>query len=485
MSFMFHSGSGQTRVSRTLLAAALLTLLSACDAPPSDPQFITDDQGRALILHGINVSGDAKWTDDYMPWVEQPDVARLAEDWGFNFARFLMSWEALEPQPGVYDEAYLDDVAVRLDWLADAGIYIVLDMHQDLYGPVDSDGRWIGGNGHPPWSFLTDGVPHVPSPLDWFLTYWSPAVTRAFDNFWDYDGHAFLQDHYADALAHVAERFRGYPRVLGYDIMNEPFAGSLVSETTTFDQGPYRAFLERVIERIRAVDPDGWIFYEPRAWGPNSGSPSEIGVLDDPRPGGNRLAYFPHYYSLFVDAFESYDSSTDDSLTNWAGNRRAEIDAQRAPLLIGEWGTGTQVTNFREYLQDVARMADHMTSGWTYWSYDLGGWSLIDANREETPQADILVRAYPQRIAGTPLYIDYDPDTRILVVAYEEKAGVTGPTEIYVPKRRFFPDGFDLEVLEGGSWKSRWDDSREILSVSADPAQPVHTLTIRPSAPSE
>ncbi|MDJ0849497.1 MAG: cellulase family glycosylhydrolase [Myxococcota bacterium] len=471
----------------TTLLLPLLLLLGACYAPPSDPQFITDDQGRALILHGLNVSSDAKFTDDHMPWVEQRDIDRMADDWGFNFARFLLSWEAVEPQRGVYDEAYLDDVAVRLGWFADAGIHVVLDMHQDVYGPVDSDGRRIGGNGHPDWSFLSDGEAFTRNPINWFLNYWTPAVTRAFDNFWDYDGHAFLQDHYAAAWAHVAERFRDHPWVIGYDIMNEPWAGSLVDVpepliATAFDRGPYRAFLERVIASIRAVDPDGWIFYEPRAWGPNDGYPSEIGALDDPRPGEDRLAYFPHYYSLFVDAFETYVPSVDDSIARWAASRRAEIDLQRAPLLIGEWGASAGVTNFREYLQDVARMADRLTSGWAYWSYDLGGWSPVDANREEQPQADVLVRAYPQRVAGTPLYVDYDPDTRLLVVAFEEKAGVTGPTEIFVPERRFFPEGFELEVVEGGSWTSDWDAAREILSVWTDPTRAVHVLLIRPRA---
>jgi hypothetical protein len=80
----------------------------------------------------------------------------MSRDWGFNFARFLLVWDALEPAPGVYDEAYLDRVAERIEWFRAAGIYVVLDMHQDVYGPVASDGREIGGNGAPPW-FQTDG----------------------------------------------------------------------------------------------------------------------------------------------------------------------------------------------------------------------------------------------------------------------------------------------------------------------------------------
>jgi endoglycosylceramidase len=461
--------------------AAVLVVAAGTLACSEGPTYITDERGRALILHGLNVSGDAKWDPERMPWVEREDIARMAREWGLNFARFLITWDGLEDVQGVYDEAYLDRVSERLNWFDDYGILVVLDMHQDLYGPRDSDGRIFRGNGHPAWSMITDGLHYSPSPINWFLDYFTPAVTRAFDNFWDHDGHPELQDHYAAAWAHIAERFRDHPAVLGYDIMNEPWPGSLNADVAAFDTGPYRAFLERTIAAIRAVDRDGWIFFESRALGPNSGEPSYVPVLDDPRRGENRLAYFPHYYSLIVDAAGQYHPEIDESIETWAENRTLEARAQGAPLLIGEWGTGTNVSGFAEYLKDVARMADHTTSGWAYWSYDLGGWSPVDADRNETPQADILVRAYPQRIAGTPRSVDYDPETRTLRLSFWKKPGVSGATEIYVPRRRFFPEGFDLEVGDWEhQWRAAWDPEREILSLCADRRVLLHTVVVQP-----
>ena len=193
------------------LCGLLVFGASACWAPPDNARFITDEQGRALILHGINVSNTSKYDPDRVPWVAPADVDRLADDFGFNFARYLITWDGLEPTQGVIDTAYLDRIAVRMDWFADAGIYVVLDMHQDVYGPVDSDGRTIGGNGHPAWSFQTDGLPFVANPLSWFLGYWQPALMRAFDKFWDHENHPALQDHYAAAWAAVAERFKDHP----------------------------------------------------------------------------------------------------------------------------------------------------------------------------------------------------------------------------------------------------------------------------------
>jgi endoglycosylceramidase len=49
-----------------LLGVALAGVL-ACWAPPRDPQYITDEQGRALILHGLNVSNSTKFDPERMP----------------------------------------------------------------------------------------------------------------------------------------------------------------------------------------------------------------------------------------------------------------------------------------------------------------------------------------------------------------------------------------------------------------------------------
>src|SRR5262245_62005190 len=118
--------------SARLAVLASAVLLLAC-SEPAPRRFITDAQGRALILHGANVSGSAKNDPARLPWVTQSDVERMARDFGFDFARYLIFWDAIEPQPGVIDQAYLDQVQQRLDWFAAAGIHVVLDMHQDVY----------------------------------------------------------------------------------------------------------------------------------------------------------------------------------------------------------------------------------------------------------------------------------------------------------------------------------------------------------------
>ena len=210
---------------RSLLFVAA-ALLYGCDDEPAPEDktaypFVTDAQGRALILHGINVMSNAKRDPLRMPAIDQEDVRRMVEDWGFNHVRFLIFWDAIEPEPGQYDQAYFDRVAERLDWFAAAGIHVVLDMHQDVYAA-----RFCC-DGAPEWAIRDDGEAFELQDR-WYLNYFQPAVLAAFDNFWDEDGpHGDLQRHYKEAWAQVVKRFASHPAVIGYDLMNEPSSGSM------------------------------------------------------------------------------------------------------------------------------------------------------------------------------------------------------------------------------------------------------------------
>jgi endoglycosylceramidase len=456
-------------------------------------QFVTDAQGRALILHGINVASSAKDDPLRMPWISQADAERVRRDWGFNVVRFLIFWDAVEPAPGQYDEAYLDRVAQRIEWFANVGVYVILDMHQDVYGHFDSEGKPLGFDGAPPWAALTDGLLHrIVNP--WNLTYFQSGVKRAFDNFWnDMGPNKDLQEHYAAMWAHVAERFKGHPWVLGYNLMNEPFAGSAAGGFAFTDpeisrefQGTLlRRFYDRVIASVRQVDPDGWIFYEPLALPVNNGGPSYLGRLADPRTGDNRLVYFPHLYAIGPELRLRYDPANTPELDSWIHERGGELTELKVPMQVGEfglpWDAGGDPLG---YLQKILNAADEITSGWAYWAYDPGNWAPIaGSDLHETPNANILVRAYPQRVAGRPIRYGYDPKTRVLDVTFVDQPGVSGATEIYLPARRFYSTGWRLEVSDApGTWTSAWDAAGELLSVTTPRSGGAHQIRVVPTS---
>lgn len=109
----------------------------------SGMQFV-DGPGK-LLLHGINVSNKSP-QEGYVGKLNSDDYAAI-RSWGMNCIRFTIFWDGLEPQPGHLDAAYLERIAQQVAWAKTQGLYVLLDMHQDLYSVKFSDGA--PGLGHP------------------------------------------------------------------------------------------------------------------------------------------------------------------------------------------------------------------------------------------------------------------------------------------------------------------------------------------------
>lgn len=203
-------------------------------ADPWDPQLggrlrvatdrrIRDPLGREVLLRGVNAG---KKSGDLLPVHTAADVASLVEATGINFVRLYVSWRGIEPKPNVYDQAYLDGVAEQVKRWNAQRVYVLIDMHQDLWGGSFTP------HGAPEWATL--GGPSTLKAPDgpWQLRYADPAVWRSFEALWSNQrvpttGKG-LQDHLAGAWVALARRLKGRPGVVGYDILNEPFFGKEV-----------------------------------------------------------------------------------------------------------------------------------------------------------------------------------------------------------------------------------------------------------------
>ena len=477
-------GFQSLRGARTAVLLVLATTLSACSesgGSPGEPvedgtYFIRDDDGRVVILRGMNIMSSSKGHPERLPNLGEADVERYARQWGFNVVRYLIFWDAVEPEKGVYDTDYFDKTEERLNWFAEHGVHVILDMHQDVYA------QRFCCDGAPEWAIEDDGLPFEQHPT-WSFNYFAPAVRAAFDNFFEYEGdHPYLQDHFANAWATVVARFKDHPAVIGYDILNEPSPGSAYesgditvtppdSAAAEFDRTLFTEFYERMIAAIREVDEDGWIFYEPRVAAPANGQPSFIGFLEDPRDGEPRIAYGPHLYSVQFEFNQEYTPDRDNTLANWEANRNIETEAQRAPLLLGEWGFDPQWPGADQFMRELLEMGDRMMLGWTYWSYDPWGWGIWESDAEgkfvrERENANALVRPYPRSVAGVPRSFSYDPDTRVFELAFDPSPSATAPTELYIPATRHFANGWTLVGCEEArGCTSTWNANTEILEV--------------------
>src|SRR5215207_2945600 len=175
------------------LAALLLALLVVCTAAapasaktPSPLELrplhaepdaarggrIVDDRGRDVRLRGVNVNALAEyWKGTPFPTVfpfARSDADRMRSI-GFNAVRLLLSWSRVEPQPGRYDDAYLKRAAAVVETLRSRGIYTVVDLHQDAWGPTLAAPAGttcasgfelaLGWDGAPGWATLDGGLP--------------------------------------------------------------------------------------------------------------------------------------------------------------------------------------------------------------------------------------------------------------------------------------------------------------------------------------
>jgi len=230
-----------------------------------------DDSSRILVLRGVNLGGSSKvpFTPDGASWnrnefynhcevsfvgrpfpLEEADEHfRRLKHWGFNFLRFLITWEAIEHVgPGQYDEAYLDYIHAILKKAAEYGLDVFIDPHQDVWS------RFTGGDGAPGWTLEAAGMDisrihrvgaafiHQESgdpypKMIWPTNYNKLAAATMFTLFFagrdfapkcQVDGVSiqdYLQDHYIQSVLRVVERVKDLPNVVGYDTLNEPSCG--------------------------------------------------------------------------------------------------------------------------------------------------------------------------------------------------------------------------------------------------------------------
>lgn len=396
--------------------------------PPAAP-FMRSDDGSALILRGINLSSESKWTGHRLPPYGEEDFALMHDALGFNAIRLLVFWEAIEPSPGLYDESYLD----RIRWLAkaasDAGLYVIVDLHQDLYG------SGFGSPGAPTWSCSDFAYESFDTSGPWFMAYLEPEVMHCFDEL-------FRKPEKRHALAAawrvLVSRVRDVKGVLFYDLFNEPLPGR--GGPVEFSEGHGKETFELLIDVVRDEDPGRPIAVAPPP-AANFGAPTEMHVQ---RSG---LVYAPHLYSGDLELGLDYDGDRVAVLSQVA---QAVRDSHRmqAPLVFGEVGVRRDVWGSTVYAQDLYDVLDELMASALYWDLgrsSAGGYGLLDAEGYLTEIGRAVTRPYPTRVAGTPTSFDWNPQTGSFRLTFSEDVGPPGPTEVALPTL-LFPFGVQVSV---------------------------------------
>ncbi len=496
-------------------------------APLSIQQGVfVDSAGRQVMLNGINLV-DTDPSDGFNP-APGPQLFGQLRDWGFNCVRLGIVWAGVEPEPGKYNEAYLAKVDQCIRWAASQKIFVILDVHQRLYGMKF-------GHGAPDWATLDEEKENRTGTV-WTDSYFvSQAVQTAFANFWgnkpapDNKG---IQDHYVALWEMLARRYAKEPYVLGYDLMNDPYMGAEAQQVLPlflqqyvivlmqqggkeekdlkelegsfgdefgrvenirildpaehysklvdaveevhkkFETDTLQPFYQRIADTIRAVDPSHVLFLE-------QGYFANIGVRSTIRPTTKdgkpdpQVAYAPHAYDLLTDTRGMADISPER--TNLTMSRIAESGQQSGmPTVVGEWGSFKGVDPLVvEPARLYVKLLEEYTMGSIYWDYnaDMGTSPYFE---------DAVLRAYPICVAGQLQKYGLDREANQIEVTWKESDGGKLPTSIYIPNRSLLK--LDEVALEPKAkkvtlwhWPSR-DDA--YVLVYPDPGNVERKLTI-------
>lgn len=359
--------------------------------------FLQDESGRTRLYHGVNA------VEKIFPWhptttgfdasrsLSAIDAENLRR-WGFNIVRLGTMWPGVEPVRGKYNMTYLAQIKTIVDNLGANGIETLLDMHQDLLSPY-----WCG-EGLPDWAAIAKNLTFpFPKPAVWQtiptepgtgyadlktclkwvfgVFYLSEAVNQGFQSL--YDNVEGIQDSWVKFWQIVAAYFASHPSVIGYELINEPWAGNMYADPGYVLRGGLGdvknlvPMYERAAAAIRTLSPDKLIFYEPatidQLWGTSNGF--QIG------PGGAA------YNATNVYSYHSYCTLSDRDGNPYSRPLCDFVDDYLFSLWVGtykrlggggmmtEWGALSQSAGAMQQIHRIAALADQHLQSWVWWQF--------------------------------------------------------------------------------------------------------------------
>ena len=494
---------------RKLLALLLALLLAVLLAPardaaavkpstevaPADPdpiprlqregRYVVDEHGRRVIVHGLNfVWKRAPYAPPDSPKGFTAADAEWLHDHGFNGARLGVLWPGVNPTAaGVVDPTYFDKWDRVVDLMADKGIWMQFDMHQDQWHET------YGGEGVPDWAmrrplpWSLGAAPTFPFPFN----YWTPEVSTVFDEFWA--NERGLLKHWVTYWKQVARHYKHQPYSMGYDLINEPWVGS--EWATCFVGGCRQSYVKelqpaqnKALAGIRSVDPHNIVWYEPQQL--SGGLPLPT-YLKRVRGEANLGLSWHSYCSATFLASLGVPLDFTSSCKSFAQDRNKHALDQAAKMkavpLMTEWGA----TDNAAALAIDADTADAHNMGWIYWAYKFWndpttadtdqGLFTNDADLNSVKPAKIrqLVRTYPQATAGKKLRYDYNPATGKFTMSYVADVSIDAPTVIFVSPITA-PHGYKVvasagSVTKNGSYVELDVDTRGPVQVTITPTR--------------
>jgi endoglycosylceramidase len=426
----------------TILALSLNNTSSAMSQTPTDVEFclvsefasateeqaplhvdgnlIKDNQGRTVLLRGVNTSGDSK----VPPFMPITDAAMLdpLPGWGLNTLRLLFTWEAFEPTRCNYDNAYLQYYEQVVSWANDRNLYVIVDFHQDAYSRYSIDGC---GEGFPEWAIYSDIERKEPDNGEACESWGTKMISDLSHHDTWHHFHADSEGartRYIDMVRAVADRMSDHPNVIGYELINEPWGNDDELALLYNDVG----------NAIRERHPSAILFVPPHALASSGMSSNNIA-----KPEFSNFVYSPHFYDALVIMYKNW-LGNDPSLA--LDNMSAHAAEWNVPLLLGEYGAPAETNNVEGYMDALNNWLNsgmHSGTQWNYtptWQADTkDGWNFEDLsiiNDSGELRSNFRPRVYPIAVAGTNISFSENENAFSLSWEHDESLG---STEVFIP----------------------------------------------------
>jgi endoglycosylceramidase len=419
---------------------------------------IYDPYGRFIILRGANYNslGDywqANQAVATQKQYEENDI-KLMSKYGFNCIRLLFNWSKLEPQKGIYNQAYINEIKQVIEVAAKYNIYVLLDLHQDAYSkfiystPDENCPNPLNGwDGAPQWAVITDGQPTcMAGSIGVGGRESSRAVVHAWQNFWDNKNG--IQDACINAWVALVKQTAKYSNVVGYDLLNEPSLGYQALNQQVDKLG---RFYNQLIQKIRVAERESKgfnhiAFFEMSVtWNGEA-----IPFIPFPNfTNDDNIVFAPHTYfesiSYLLTVEQGYDLiSTLSKL-------------YQTKMFVGEYGFFGNPTTDVLKLKRFAKKEDDNFDGSTWWQwaqapgdphainwdgtlYSNTSMHLIELDKNgnftgniNEPFLQVLGRTRPNAISGKPLKLLSNSDDGTMHL--EAKSESTGTTTLWIPSR--------------------------------------------------
>ncbi len=445
---------------------------------------IRDEFGRERIFRGINLCIKEHKAKSFLirKQLLKKNLFKDMKSVGVNIVRLGITWAAIEPQEGKYNNDLISSLKEFIDQCAENNIYVMFDMHQDLFS------HHFHADGAPKWAI----DPSYPNPRQYAIWtegyFYMQGVQNAFYDFWTDCNN--IQTKYIKMWEHVADSLSDCKNIIGYDYFNEPYIhangrkvfltlASNIIKTAYGKEVNFEKYFKNCCDKIgfakmvlklysfirtkkglhkllsimdseekfydsingleeytkefnrdyyqpffdnvsKIVNKsDVFNFFEHNYYA-NLGLPFEIKAKEND-------IYSPHAYDIFVDSPLYNKYSSNNRVRCILREIRKNQLNMNVPVLFGEWGGTAPGHDWLKHIDFIVGEFEKYHWSSIYWGY----------NFEKDELNEVFNRPYPVAVCGDIEEIKTDSENHKFTLKWTCKKAFPKhiKTEIYVPKK--------------------------------------------------